>query len=575
MHNIVFLILRRMRQPLLTLLAAYAIAILGLILIPGQDDAGNPWHMDIFHAFYFVSFMSTTIGFGEIPYAFTDGQRLWVTFTVYGTVISWIYAIGTLLSLVQDKTFQEAIEESKFARRIRHQRESFHLICGYGETGRALVKALTERHQQAVVIDSNEMRTSLLQLQNLREYVPSLHGDALKPKHLLEAGLQHPKCAGVVALTDSNEVNLKVAITAKLLNPNLRVICRADSHDIEANMASFGTDFIIDPFDTFASHLATALQAPCLYLLRDWTSSVEETELSEPIYPPRDGHWIICGYGRMGKAVYQRLRQEGIKTTVVELNPDATGQPPEGMVVGRGTEADTLLEAGIETAVGLVAGTDDDANNLSIVMTAQELNPELFVIARQNRDDNQALFASVAADMVMHPSTIIAGKIRVLLATPMLYDFMSLAQHQEDAWACEVVSRVSALVKSKVPAIVEVTLDKEQAWAVQLALDAEQRVTCGDLLRDPWQADRLLQVVLLMHQRGKDRTLLPENDLKLKPGDRLLFCGNRDAFDAMRWSLGHVHTLNYLLTGQAWPQAWIWRKWLDWRGKETRDIPWL
>ena len=74
MDNIVFLILRQMRRPLLTLVTVYAIAILGLALIPGRDAAGNIWHMDLFHAFYFVSFMSTTIGFGEIPYEFTESD---------------------------------------------------------------------------------------------------------------------------------------------------------------------------------------------------------------------------------------------------------------------------------------------------------------------------------------------------------------------------------------------------------------------------------------------------------------------------------------------------------------------
>ena len=77
--------------------------------------------MDFFHAFYFVSFMSTTIGFGEIPYEFTDGQRLWVTFSLYASVVVWFYAIGNLLSLVQDRAFRQALIERKFARRIRRQ----------------------------------------------------------------------------------------------------------------------------------------------------------------------------------------------------------------------------------------------------------------------------------------------------------------------------------------------------------------------------------------------------------------------------------------------------------------------
>ncbi|MGB5606347.1 MAG: ion channel, partial [Gammaproteobacteria bacterium] len=76
MQNLVYLLLRRMRAPLIVVILAYAVTILGLVLIPGVDDQGNPWRMSFFHAFYFVSFMGSTIGFGEIPYAFTDAQRL-------------------------------------------------------------------------------------------------------------------------------------------------------------------------------------------------------------------------------------------------------------------------------------------------------------------------------------------------------------------------------------------------------------------------------------------------------------------------------------------------------------------
>ncbi len=68
MHNLLYLLLRRMRVPLIVVILAYAISMIGLVLIPGVDDQGNPWQMSFFHAFYFVSFMGSTIGFGEIPY---------------------------------------------------------------------------------------------------------------------------------------------------------------------------------------------------------------------------------------------------------------------------------------------------------------------------------------------------------------------------------------------------------------------------------------------------------------------------------------------------------------------------
>ncbi len=560
MENIVFLILRRMRQPLLTLLVVYAVAVLGLTLIPGRDADGNVWYMSVFHAFYFVSYMATTIGFGEIPYAFSDAQRLWVSLSLYASVISWIYAFGTILALVQDRTFQDAIAEHRFMRRIRRMREPFHLVCGYGETGTALVQSLTQRGQHAVVIDIDEARTNIIQLQELREFVPALHGDAAVTRHLQEAGLQHPSCAGVVALTDDNDVNLKIAITAKLLNPKLKVICRADSHDTEANMASFGTDHIVDPFDTFAAHLAVAFQAPCLYLLQRWLTGREGTELSEPVYPPHDRHWIVCGYGRFGKAICARLKDEGLKVIVIEARSDLTGRPDSGFVAGRGTEAETLQQADIENAAGLVAGTDNDANNLSIVMTARELNPDLFVVMRQNQHDNRDIIAAIKAEMVMHPSSIIADKIRVLLATPMLYEFMSLALYQDDSWACELASRVSALVQEEVPHIQEWLLDADQAAALQEYLAHGGQFLVSDLLRDPWQRERPLKAIVLLVRRRNDRVLLPDPATALKAGDRLLICGNRTAFTRMQWSVSHRHTLDYIRTGEERAESWLWRR---------------
>jgi voltage-gated potassium channel len=114
MDNIVYLIMRRMRVPLLVLIGAYAVSMAGMVLIPAQDAAGNPVPLSFFHAFYFVSYMSTTIGFGELPNEFTDAQRIWVSFCVFATVAVWLYAIGTLIALLQDTTFQRAITERRF-----------------------------------------------------------------------------------------------------------------------------------------------------------------------------------------------------------------------------------------------------------------------------------------------------------------------------------------------------------------------------------------------------------------------------------------------------------------------------
>ncbi len=559
MDNIFFIVMRRMRAPLITLISVYAIAILGLVLIPGQDAAGNPYTMDFFHAFYFVSFMASTIGFGEIPFEFTDGQRLWVTITIYTTVVVWLYSIGTIISLVQDQSFKQALREQRFASRVRRLRDTFYIICGYGETGRALVRALTDHDQLAVVLEEKWDRINTLRMENLRQFVPGLCGNAGDPDHMLKAGLGHPRCAGVVALSNSNELNLKVAITTKLLRNEIRVICRADSHDVEDNMASFGTDHIVDPFDLFSLYLATAFQAPCLYLIQEWLSGYSRDQLEEPVYPPREGCWIVCGYGRFGKAVYKRLMDEGIETTVIEMSPEKTGKPPGLCIKGRGTEAVTLKEAGVETAVGLVAGTDDDVNNLSIIMTARELNPELFVIARQNHQENKALFEAVNEDMLMHPSFIIANRIRMLLSTPLLSDFLGLALFNDDAWACELASTIAAVVEVEAPIVWEVEIDTATAPALCSAIAAGNTITLKDMLLSPRDREQLLSCVALMHVRDETRVLLPEQDLVLKPGDRLLFCGKPTADSKMRWGMLNENVLSYIKTGEAPPEGALWR----------------
>jgi len=537
------------------MVVVFSITALGLTLIPGQDAEGKVWYMSYFHAFYFVGYMSTTIGFGEIPYPFTDAQRLWVMFSIYSTVIVWLYAIGTLLTLIQDKTFQQAFKELRFSRKIKHLKEPFYIVCGYGETGAALVSALTQRNQNVVVIDINPDVINFLKLENLRQFVPGLHADAARPIHLIEAGLEHPLCQGVIAVTDDNDVNLKIAVTSKLLSPQLKVICRADSHEIEDNMSSFGTDYIIDPFDTFAIHLATAIQSPALNLLNMWLTGARYQSLNHPIYPPQQGSWIICGYGRFGKTVYQQLKVNGINPIIIESSPETTGLPgseisEDDWIKGWGTEAITLDKAGIRDAVGIIAGTDNDANNLSIIMTAKEINPDLFVVARNNLEENKRLFDAIKADIVMHPSSIIANKISGLLATPLLYAFLGLASHQTREWASQMVKRICLVVKEQVPEVWELVINSDEALAVYNKVTAKELVTIGDILSNPKQRDEQVFAMPLLVQRNGIITLLPNNAMSLQIDDKLLLCGRLSARYKMEWTLLNKYALDYILYGE-------------------------
>ncbi|UCH53710.1 MAG: NAD-binding protein [Pseudomonadota bacterium] len=549
MPNVIYILLRRLHTPLLLLIGVYAVSVLGFTLIPGVASGGEPYYMDFFHAFYVVSYTATTIGFGELPHPFSPAQRLWATGSIYATVVAWIYAIGSLIATFQDPAFRALIAQNRVRRAVQHMGESFYLVCGYGDTGSALVRALTDYGLRAVVVDIDPNRVSALELEDLRSYAPGLCADAVEPQTLIEAGLQHPRCAGVIAVTNFDMVNLQIAITAKLLRPRLRVVCRAESRDVGANMASFGTDHIINPFDIFAERLALALHAPGMFLVHEWVTSVPHEPLREPLFPPH-GRWIVCGYGRFGKALHERLAVEDISITVIEANPAGT-QPPPGSVIGRGTEAHTLREAHVETAVGIVAGTDVDANNLSIIMTARELNPKLFMVARQNRLTNQAIFAAADLHLTMQRSSIIAHKIFALIRSPLLADFLTLAGTQTNEWANELAARISAVTQEKAPHIWAVRLNAQDAPALWQALMDGETVTLGDLFRDPHDREQTLGCIALLVKHEEKEPLLPTDDYELTAGDELLFCGRYRASQWMDWTLKNENVLKYLLHGEA------------------------
>ena len=557
MPNIVFVLLRRLHSPLIVLILVYAISILGFTLIPGVDDQGRPWRMDFFHAFYFVSFMGTTIGFGEIPYPFTDAQRLWATVSIYATVVAWLYGIGALLSALQDPGFRRLLTEQAFRRAVHRIRDPFYLVCGYGDTGSMLVRALTDAGFNAVVVELRQERVDALELEDLRTYVPALCADAAEPDNLLKAGLHKPNCIGVVALTNDDAVNLQVAITSNLLNPAVSTIARAETREVEANIASFGTNHVINPFDTFAGRLALALHSPGTYLLYEWLTSVPNEPLKAPIYPPH-GKWILCGYGRFGKAVHSRLREENIEVVVIESNPEQAEAPP-GTVRGLGTEAETLIQAGVHEAAGIVAGTDNDANNLSILMTARDLNPGLFRVARQNSRSNDPIFQAADVDLIMRRGSIIAHKIFALIQTPLLETFLRLARRQDNAWANRLNSRIYGVVEERAPVTWEVDVTAADSPALAARVRDAGDLRLHHVCRDPRDRDRILPCVPLLCERHDEDILLPDESFVLQAGDRLLFCGHPSARGMMEWLRGNESVLNYVITGEEHPAGYLWR----------------
>ncbi len=551
----IFLVLRRMRAPLIVLIVIYAASVLGLVLIPGQDAQGRPWQMGFFHAFYFMSYTATTIGFGEIPYAFTDAQRLWVTFCIYLTVIGWAYAIGTLLSLLQDRAFRRELAAQRFARQVRRLREPFYIIAGYGQTGRMLGRALDALGRRFVVVDADESRVESAQLEDYRADVPAWVADAGNPEKLRHAGLENPHCRGLLALTDNDEANLAAAMCARLLRPDMPVLASTLSRTIGERMHAVGTTYVVNAFDRFGDFLALAVRMPATLRLMEWLTGVPGSELPAKREPPR-GLWISCGYGRFGQEVSGDLSREGLEVVVIE--PERPAGCPLEFVAGLGSEPDVLRDAGIDRAVGLVAGTDSDTTNLSIIAAARELKRDLFVVARQNFRASRLLFEAMKVDFLLHSPEVIAHECLARITAPYLMRFFERVRAHDDAWSAHLIDRLANACGPRMPLLWNVRLDEQDAPAIARFLRAGGcPLTVGDFLRDPADRERTLPVVPLLVVRDSEVIEAPAAEQRLELGDRMLLAGRRAGRLRLDGTLQRDATREYVLTGRQVPSGWL------------------
>lgn len=554
MNDVFFVALRRLRAPVILIVLIFSVATVGLTQIPGVDENGSTWYLTPFQAFYFVSYTATTIGFGETPRPFTDTQRLWVTFIIYLSVVGWAYLLGSLLGLLQDKGFQQAIVAAQFRRAIKGIRQPFYIICGLGETGLSVLRTLDRQGFLFVVIDPDETRLHELQIQEHTADAPALAADARSPDVLLSAGLNKIECLGLLALTNDDEVNLAIAINVHLLRPELPIICRSQSAETTKTLNLIGAQQIIDPFQEFSDQLLMAIKAPDTHRLMTWLVGPPGSYL-KPRLPAPPGGWIVCGYGRFGAKIAKAIREGGFDVTVIDPAPVT----PSGIQVINegGANEDALFRAGVKKVAGIVAGTNNDAINLATAITARKLNPNIFVIIRQNLVSNGPLFRALAADMTMVSNQIIANECVAILQTPLLADFLRIVRRKDNAWSTQLVHELGLITKQVTPSFWSFRICPEDTPG----LLGSCNVKISDLSRDIANRTQYLRCRPLLLIREERLIELPGDKIVLESGDRLLFAGLPAARNRQKDILLNSNVAKFVITGESGGDSVLW-KWL-------------
>jgi voltage-gated potassium channel len=138
-------------------------------------------------------------------------------------------------------------------------------------------------------------------------------------------------------------------------------------------------------------------------------------------------HYIICGFGRVGRGAAQELSHAGVSFVVVDINPDRVERAMHaGMlaVAADSTHDETLRLVGIERARGLVAALATDADNLFVLLSAKGINPGIYVATRAAEEGAEAKMRRAGADAVFAPYAITGHRLAQSLLRPHVVQFL-------------------------------------------------------------------------------------------------------------------------------------------------------
>jgi voltage-gated potassium channel len=186
------------------------------------------------------------------------------------------------------------------------------------------------------------------------------------------------------------------------------------------------------------------------------------------------GHVIVCGWGRVGRAIARELAAAGKGLVVVDNDPERIATIGSHLYVhGDASDDDVLMKAGIERADGLIAAVSTDPANLFITLSARSLRPDLFIVSRAREESSQRKLERAGADRVVNPQEIGGARIAAFVLRPHVTEFLDVVMHER-----EVELRLEELQIDECSPLAGLSLAgarvRERTGALILALRDEQ-----------------------------------------------------------------------------------------------------
>lgn len=238
-------LLSRLRRALTFLGICFAVSVIGYKLLTDCD-----WT----EAVYFTVITMSTVGYGEETTREAPVQIFTIAVILVG-VMAGAYTFGLIVQTMIEGQFNKAFGVRRMNREI-DQLSGHALICGYGRIGKTIAAELARRDKPFVIIDSDQ---SIVE-QSIEEHQLVVSGDATDEEFLLQAGIKRASTLVIALKSDADNVFL--TLTARNLNPNLRIIARGEEATTEKKLRQAGADQVVLPAVIGGRRMAALVTRP-------------------------------------------------------------------------------------------------------------------------------------------------------------------------------------------------------------------------------------------------------------------------------------------------------------------------
>jgi voltage-gated potassium channel len=215
-------------------------------------------------------------------------------------------------------------------------------------------------------------------------------------------------------------------------------------------------------------------------------------------------HVIVCGWGRVGRAIAEELTAAGADLVVIDMDEARVAEAAVPAIVGDATVDRVLEAAGLLRARALVAALDNDAGNLFVTLSARSLVPDLFIVARARVEESEEKLRRAGADRVVNPQSIGGARIAAFVLQPHVTEFLDVVMH-----------------------------DRGLQFRLEEIMVPPGSPTAGQSIRDSHLRDRTGALVLALREEGGSFNTNPSPDTTIHAGQVLIAIGTPTELDAL------------------------------------------